>query len=186
MLRANLQAFLFGATASLSAGYYFLHQDIWRSADLLSESVGSMVNVSASKTESLEKRVAKLEGEVAALKVRAAATAWRVRVAPVGSRTDASATSLTTPLRPLPRPRIAARHVGRRQSAEDERAAGRRATWQRPALPEAWAGRAVGGEIAPCALMRCHADRGRGYLEPREGVRATCRRTCRGPPRSCD
>ncbi|KAJ1622342.1 hypothetical protein T492DRAFT_1063228 [Pavlovales sp. CCMP2436] len=68
MLRANFQSFLLGTTASLGAGYYFLHQDIWRSADLLGESLGSMVTASTSKTIALEQRVAKLEGEVAALK----------------------------------------------------------------------------------------------------------------------
>lgn len=71
MLRANLQSFLLGASVSLGAGYYFLHQDIWRSADVLGMSLGSMVTASASKTTALEERLAKLEGEVAALKVRA-------------------------------------------------------------------------------------------------------------------
>jgi hypothetical protein len=126
MLRGNLQSFLFGATASLSAGYYFLHQDIWRSADLLSESVGSMVSVSASKAELLEKRVAKLEGEVAALKVRAAVTAQRMRIAQAGSRIDACDASLSVPsihLRVVP-------CAGRRRSAEEERALRREAPRQ--------------------------------------------------------
>lgn len=71
MLRANLQSFLLGASISLGAGYYFLHQDIWRSADVLGTSLGSMVTASTSKTTALEQRVAKLEGEVASLKVSA-------------------------------------------------------------------------------------------------------------------
>lgn len=81
MLRANLQSFLLGAVGSFGAGYYFLHQDIWRSADLLGESLGSMITEARGKSAALEKRVAKLEAEVAALKVRASARAegavWR-------------------------------------------------------------------------------------------------------------
>ena len=69
MLRANLQSFLFGAAASLGAGYYFLHQDIWRSADLLGESLGSLVTETKGRAQVLEQRVAKLEAEVQALKV---------------------------------------------------------------------------------------------------------------------
>jgi hypothetical protein len=70
MLRSNLQSFLLGASVSLGAGYYFLHQDIWRSADLLGESLGARVTASTRKSADLEKRVDKLEAEVAALKVR--------------------------------------------------------------------------------------------------------------------
>lgn len=68
MLRTNLQSFLLGAATSLGAGYFFLHQDVWRSADILSSTISRQVASMSDSTASLDVRVAKLEGEVAALK----------------------------------------------------------------------------------------------------------------------
>ena len=67
-IRHSLSSFLAGGVSALAFGYYTVHQDVWKAAELVDSRLGSVARETVSAQETLQARVLALEGEVSKLK----------------------------------------------------------------------------------------------------------------------
>lgn len=67
-IRQHMLSFFAGGVSALSFGYYQLHQDVWRAADLVDSHLGSLGRETVSSQTVLLKRVGALEAETKSLR----------------------------------------------------------------------------------------------------------------------
>ena len=67
-IRHSLSSFLAGGASALAFGYYTVHQDVWKAAELVDDRLGSVARETVSGQQALQARVLALEGEVSKLK----------------------------------------------------------------------------------------------------------------------
>ena len=63
-----MSSFLAGGVSALAFGYYTVHQDVWKAAELVDDRLSSVARETVSAQEALQARVLALEGEVSKLK----------------------------------------------------------------------------------------------------------------------